>query len=674
MKLDDSVGSLPFVGPVYVNRLKKLNIETINDLLHHPPHRYLDFTQTSPISQVQAGKIVTIKGEVTMFKNIYTKAGKKFQLAQVSDKTGSIYVLWFNQPFLIRTLPKNSRLHLSGKVDWWDKKIALISPEFEKIVTGKKNVHTGGLIPVYPQTAGISSKWLRARVSFTLDQLGSELKEFLPHLVLKNLNLIEYGRAIKNIHFPINLEISEKSRLRLGFNELLMLQLKSGYRKLDWKKNKLPYKLSINKTEVNTFIDSLPFKLTDSQQRSVNEILGDLGNVHPMNRLLEGDVGSGKTVVGAIASFASFTNGHQTVFMAPTQILAQQHYETLNKIFKPFNVRVALITSGGVKSGPGKTDVFVGTHALIHKRLDFENVALVVIDEQQRFGVEQRAHLTKIVGKEKQAPHVLTMTATPIPRTVALTIYGDLDLSTLDELPAGRRRITTWVVPLKKRKSGYDWIEEQIKKDKVQAFVICPLIEESDNETMKQVRAASAEYDRLKKKYSSLNIDLLHGKFKVSEKDEIMERFKKGSTNILVSTPVVEVGIDVPNATIMVIEAAERFGLSQLHQLRGRVGRGDKKSYCLLFAHGRGGNIVNRLNALKKGLSGFELAELDLQLRGPGEIFGKRQSGFLELKIASWQDTELIKNTKNIAEEAIKNPTMYKALIEKLNIDKISPN
>ena len=393
-----------------------------------------------------------------------------------------------------------------------------------------------------------------------------------------------------------------------------------------------------------------------------------------MNRLLEGDVGSGKTVVAAIAAFTAFANGYQSVFMAPTQILAQQHFVTLNEIFKPFSVRVTLATSEGVKKGPGKTDIFVGTHALIHKRVSFDNVALVVIDEQHRFGVEQRAHLVDLTGKKKKAPHLLTMTATPIPRTVALTLYGDLDLSTLNELPKGRQKITTWIVPPQKRQGAYGWIDKEIEKESAQAFLICPLIEESEAETMKQVKAATVEYKNLKKLFVSRRVGLLHGKMKAKDKDIIMQHFKKSELDILVSTPVVEVGIDIPNATIMVIEAAERFGLSQLHQLRGRVGRGAKKSYCLLFAESHGQNVITRLNALTKGLSGFELAELDLKLRGPGEVFGTRQHGFLDLKIANWQDTELIKKAKELAQEAFAKPKKFSKLLTRIKSSKIDSN
>ena len=674
MKLESPINKLPLVGPVYIRRLTKLNISTIENLLHHVPHRYLDYTLISKIDKVQIGETVTIKGVVASIKNQYTKGSKKIQFAQVSDNSGVLDVIWFNQPFLIRTIKKGSKISLAGKLDWFGRKRVLVSPEYELIKDGVKTLHTGRLVPVYPTTAGVSTKWLRSRIAASIPLVTDTIQEYLPSFILKKHNLVDLATAISWVHFPDNLIDADKGRRRLSFNELLLLQLKTAYRKLDWRGNSVVHKLNIDKNELKGFFDYLPFELTTTQKRSVDEILTDLASVTPMNRLLEGDVGSGKTVVAATAAFISFANGYQSVFMAPTQILAKQHYNTLREIFDPFNVRVTLVTSAGVKGGPGKTDIFVGTHALIHKRVDFDNVVLVVIDEQQRFGVEQRAHLIKKSGKKRKAPHVLTMTATPIPRTVALTAYGDLDLSTIDELPKGRQKITTWLVPPSKREGAYNWIAKQIKDHRIQVFVICPLIEESEKETMKLVKAATAEYKKLKKIFSTYKLGLLHGKLKAKEKDEIMDKFEDGKIDILVSTPVVEVGIDVPNAAIMLIEASDRFGLSQLHQLRGRVGRGEKKSYCLLFTARRGRKIMSRLSALTRGMSGFELAELDLKLRGPGEVFGKLQHGFLELRIANWQDTELIKKAKKVAEDAIANPKKYSKLLAKIKSSKIVPN
>ncbi|MBI4157723.1 ATP-dependent DNA helicase RecG [Candidatus Woesebacteria bacterium] len=674
MDLSSSIEELSFVGPIYARKCEKLGIKTIEDLLLHAPHRYDDFSLVSPISRVELGKALTVKGKLESLKNQYTKSGRKIQIGEVSDSTGKITVIWFNQPFLTRALYPGTEISLSGKVDFFGNKRALISPEYEILSENKSALHTGRLVPVYPETSGLSSKWLRGRIKDALEKSRTNLKEYLPQKTLRRLNLEGLLQSIESMHFPKDLVSAQAARRRLAFNELIFLQLKSLYKKLTWQKNKISYKLAVDNSLVDRFIGSLPFRLTPSQERTVEEILYDLGRNYPMNRLLEGDVGSGKTVVAAIAAFVTFTSGFQTVFMAPTQILAQQHYETLTGLFEAFNLRVSLITSDIKKANLGRADIFVGTHALIHSRISFDQVGLVVIDEQHRFGVEQRAHLVKKSGKKISAPHVLTMTATPIPRTVALSFYGDLDLSTLDELPKGRQKITTWVVPPVKRVGAYEWIKKEVLKNKTQAFVICPLIEDSENETMRQVKAAKSEYLHLKKTFKSLRLGLIHGKLSAKEKNQVLADFRSGKIDVLVSTPVVEVGIDIPNATIMLIEAAERFGLAQLHQLRGRVGRGDKKSYCLLFSEVNSQKAMSRLNAMTQTVSGFELAELDLKLRGPGEIFGTAQSGFPELKIASWGDFDLIKSARQVAEYVIQHPTNYRRLISLLKDKQLVSN
>ncbi len=673
MELELSVSKLNFVGPIYARRLKRLDIHTVSDLLHHIPHRYQDFRIISDIERAQIGEIVTIKAKVLEIKNVYTKKRKILQKAIVADQTGEMQIIWFNQRYLVKNIEVGKIYSFAGKVDWFDKRKTLISPEYEKVVD-KVTLHTGRLVPIYPETYKLSSKWLRGRIFYSLSKFKPLLEEFLPKDILLKNNLMDFQTAIEKVHFPETLEEAQKGRKRLSLNELLFYQLRSLYRKSDWKKIKVNHKLFIDKKLIKIFIDSLPFELTKSQKKAIEEIFNDLKSEHPMNRLLEGDVGSGKTVVSAACSFASFVNGYQTVFMAPTQILANQHFNTLKNLLEKFKVRIELVTSSINKKDFGKTDIFVGTHALIHKKVSFDSVALVVIDEQHRFGVEQRSKLIKKSSEGRKAPHVLTMTATPIPRTVALTIYGDLDLSTLDELPKGRKPITTWLVPPQKREAAYKWIEEKIKNEKVQGFVICPLIEESEVETMKQVKAATKEFERLKIIFQTLKIGLLHGKQNADKKNEVLESFKKGDIDILVATPVVEVGIDVPNATLMIIEASERFGLAQLHQLRGRIGRGEKKSYCLLFTESKSEKVLKRLNALKENKSGFELAELDLKLRGPGEIFGTRQHGFPELKIASWQDTELIKKAREIAQEAINSRSKFQKLFQKLESQNITPN
>lgn len=664
MKLSSSVSELPLVGPYYQNKLSKLGINQISDLLNHVPHRYIDFSQSFPISKVKVGDILTVKGKVKSVKNQYTRSVRKIQFAEIEDKTGVISAIWFNQPYIINTLKEGDNVSLSGKIDWFGRKIAFISPEYEKNVTGKVGLHTGRLVPIYPETSGLSSKWLRGRIKEAIIQTSNEIEEILPDEVLKKYTLVELKDSYYYIHFPEDLNQAEEGRKRLAFNELLYLHIASLKRKLDWQKNDSTFDLKIDKKAIDDFINKLNFKLTNSQTKVIDEIFSDFSKKYPMNRLLEGDVGSGKTVVAAIGTFISFINGYQTVFMAPTQILAQQHYNTLKELFDPYKARISLLTSGQIKKDLGKEDIFVGTHSLINKNAFFDKVSLVVIDEQQKFGVDQREKLIKKAKNKKVSPHVLNLTATPIPRTVALTLYGDLDLSTLNELPPGRLPITTWLVPPTKREGAYKWIQKNIQEEKVQVYIVCPLIEESEKETMQTVKSAKSEFETLKKVFPNLSLDLIHGKLKSKEKEDIINRFKEGKIDILVSTPVVEVGIDVANATIMVIEAAERFGLSSLHQLRGRVGRGTKKSYCLLFTESKTEKVTTRLSAMQKNLNGFELAELDLRLRGPGEVFGTKQHGFPELKIASWQDIDLIKKTKEVAIEAINNPKKYQVLLK----------
>ncbi len=659
MNLDSPVTDLPKVGPILAIKFKKLGIHTINNLFYHIPSHYLDYSLITTINKVRVGDTVTIHAKIVSITNIFSKRGVRMQIGSVEDETGKLTVVWFNQPFLTRMLYPGKLVSLSGKVGFFNKKVCLTSPDYEILETEEtETIHTGKFVPVYPETAGLSSKWLRRTVINAYNSEAVDFGDFLPKAVLKKGGLIDLKSAIEKVHFPKSLEEVEIGKKRLGFNEMLFLQLKSQRKKIAWQKNKTPFKLNLNNSTVQQFISSIPFKLTDSQDKSVKEILSDLEKDIPMNRLLQGDVGSGKTVVAAIGAFAAFTNGYQTIIMAPTQILAEQHYKTLTKLLEPFKIRISLLTSDVKKIEIGSTDIFVGTHSLIHSKIDFKKVALVVIDEQHRFGVEQRTLLTKKSG----IPHVLTMTATPIPRTIALTTYGDLELSVLNELPNGRQKITTWAVPSAKRDGAYDWIKKQISENKSQAFIVCPLIDDSDKETMKDIKSVTTEFANLTKIFSNLKLGLLHGRMKSTEKNEILNSFRSGKIDILVSTPVVEVGIDIPNATIMVIEAAERFGLAQLHQLRGRVGRGDKKSYCLLFANVHSGNAFKRLKAMEKMHSGFELAELDLELRGPGEIFGTQQSGFAELKIASWSDYELIKETKALAEEILDNPKDYSRL------------
>ncbi len=675
--LNEPVSKVSLIGPQFSKRLEKLGIKTVRDLIYHFPFRYDDFSLTSDIGAAQPGERVTIRGQIIEIKNIYTRGGRKIQTATVSDASDKIEVTWFNQPYLVRTLPVGTWVSLSGKIDWFGRKRVLMAPEYEKVSGTSGTIHTGRLVPVYPETYGISSKWLRSRIARVLPQVLPEIEDFLPENIQRKNRLIELCDALQQIHFPENLEEDKTARKRLAFDEFFQVQLLALSRRKNWKSTKLAHKLSVNQEKILDFTNNLPFTLTNAQKRATCEILEDLSRKQPMNRLLEGDVGSGKTVVAALACFAAYTNGFQSAVMAPTQILAMQHYKTLSSILSPFGVKVGLRTGGSstLHFSPSTFHVVVGTHALLQKTIHFDKLAFVVIDEQQRFGVAQRA-LLATQKSDNVTPHVLTMTATPIPRTVALTMYGDLDLSILDEMPTGRIAIKTWVVPPQKREAAYDWLRKRVQNTDEQAFIVCPIIEESEKETMKSVRAATVEFDRLSKKiFPDLRLGLLHGRLKAVEKEEIMEKLKRGQIDILVATPVVEVGIDITNATIMMIETAEKFGLAQLHQLRGRVGRGDKQSYCLLFTDIRSSKVTTRLKAMERNLSGAQLAELDLRLRGPGEVYGTLQHGFPELKVGSFADTALIKQARDCAEEMIskldQQPGLKKLIEEK---EAIAPN
>lgn len=630
MELFNSISVLPFVGPTYEKKLEKLGILTISDLLHHIPHRYLDFSKITKIKDLKIGEVVTTIGTITSLRNQQTKSGRLMQIGQIEDETGKISIAWFSQPFLTRMLFPGTKIAVSGELSWFAGKPAFFSPQYEKIDEDHETVHTGKIVGVYPATAGLTSKWLKARIKYALDRI--KINEF----VNETKGLLEFGKAIKLAHFPNTLEDTVKAKERLAFNEFYNLLVEARERKKNIQKKK-SVKLTVDQKVVNDFVNKLPFKLTDSQIKVTNEILNDLGKDEPLNRLLQGDVGSGKTVVATIASFISFINGYQTILLAPTQILANQHYETYKTLFSNLQIRIALITGSTIKKDLGQTDIFIGTHSLLNRINEFNNIGLLIIDEQHKFGVKQIEFL------KKKNPNKLTMTATPIPRTIAQTLFSDMDLSILDELPKNRQKIKTWLVPNEKRDKAYDWISSQVLSHKSQVFIICPLVEDSEAETLKDVKSVTSEYLKLKTIFNKFKLGLLHGKMKEAEKNKVLTDFKNGDIDILVSTPVVEVGIDVPNATIMLIEGADRFGLAGLHQLRGRIGRGTKESYCLLFTENDSERVTERLSALTKTSSGFELAELDLQLRGAGDVLGTKQSGFGNLKIADWSDTKLIK-------------------------------
>ncbi|BCX14912.1 MAG: ATP-dependent DNA helicase RecG [Patescibacteria group bacterium] len=660
MDLNDPVTKLPLVGHHYSSLLEKANISTVYDLLFYIPYRYLDFSKETEIAKAKIGDIVTICGKVVEIKNTYTKRGLTIQTAKVIDKTGAINIIWFNQPYLVNNIKKNEIYSFAGKITLFKNKKTIVSPEYEK--KEKSGIHTGRLVPLYSSIKGITSKWLRSRINQALEIYKDKIEEKLPTSTLRKLGYPKINDAFWYIHHPQNEEEIKKGRERLAFEEFLKLQITSLIKKINWQKNNTAPILKNNQETIKSFLKLIPFELTRSQERSVKEIATDLNNKIPMNRLLEGDVGSGKTIVAAFACFLAVKNKKKSVLMAPTEILAKQHYNTFKKIFEKEKIGIGLATASE-KKNLENSDIIIGTHALIYKSVNFDKIGLIVIDEQHKFGVKQRASLVEKVKKGEYQPHILTMTATPIPRTIALTAYGNLDLSLLEEMPKGKRNVVTWIVPEEKRIPAYLWIKEKIEKEREQVFVVCPLIEESEKESMKQIKAAESEYIKLKEIFKNQKIGLLHGKLKTKEKDEIIQKYKNGEISILVSTPVVEVGIDVPNANIMIIEAADRFGLAQLHQLRGRVGRGEKKGYCLLFSESQSKKAYKRLEALRKESSGFKLAEIDLSLRGPGEVWGTKQHGFPELKVAKWSDTEIIKKARETAEEILSNKNKYKKII-----------
>lgn len=688
MDLKAPVLSLGRIYKAYSKRLEKLGIKNLEDFLYHIPARYENFSIISKIKDAQIGETLTVQGIVIDIKNEYTRR-IKLQKAKIEDETGIIDVIWFNQPYLIRTIKKGDRISISGKITGQTIRKKMESPDSEIIKSfDDETIHTGRLVPIYSETKGVSSKWLRRQVYKILKESKQNLYEYIPYSIIKKHDLMAYSLAIEQIHFPKSYEFAQKARQRLSFDEFFLLQLKSAFLRKAWENNLKGVSILTKPYEkkINEFYKNLPFELTNAQKKAVVDIFFDLEKDKPMNRLLEGDVGSGKTIVAGVSMYLSYLNGYQSLLMAPTEILAEQHHKTISNLLEPFGIKVDLVTGskklkwkvGGEKidkdvgnekkdshithlTSNQKFDVLIGTHALLSSKIKLDKLGLVVIDEQQRFGVEQRA-LAREKGKN---PHLLSMTATPIPRTIALTLYGDLDLSYLDEMPIGRKRVKTWLVPKEKRIKAYEWIEGEIRKNKSQAFIICPFIEESEN--MQTVKAAVKEFETLKKEiFPNLKLGLLHGKLKSKEKDKVLTDFKNNKFNILIATPVVEVGIDIPNAAIIVVEGSERFGLAQLHQLRGRVGRGNKQSYCLLFADSNSEKTMKRLKGMETIFKGAELAELDLKLRGPGEMYGTSQHGLNTLKFASFSDFELIQKTKLEAEIVFLEIEKYPKLMKKL--------
>jgi len=657
MNLNSSVSDIPSIGPSYQQKLERLGIKTVEDLLQHTPSRFLDFRKHKSIASSSVGEIVTIRGEVVSKTNFYSRSGKKVQIIDLKDQTGKISLVFFNQTFLLSVFQEGQIVFASGEISWFSRKKAIFAPVYE---LSENAIHTRKLVPIYPETKGVTSRWLRGKINYVLPIVKNEIKEFLEKEELQELDVPEFSWSLENAHTPDSYKSFNQSLRRLSMNELLFLELIMTDKRIKWKAKKTKYKLGLSKSDREKFVGLLPFTLTDAQMRSIREIDSDLRSEHPMNRLLQGDVGSGKTVVSAFAIYSSFVNGHNSVLMAPTQIVARQHFDTLNHLFHSIKMKIGLVTSTNKLNNTKEFDLLVGTHSLFYKKDLPKNTSVVIIDEQHKFGVDQRNKLVNMLTKEKSAPNFLTMTATPIPRTIALSMFGNLDLSYLDELPKDRKPVTTWVVPEEKRISSYKWLDKKIQEERVQVFVVCPLINESDNS---QSKAAVAEFERLQKIFKSRKLGLLHGKLKPQEKEQVLKNFRDRKIDVLVTTPVVEVGVDIPNASIMIIETADRFGLAQLHQLRGRVGRGVKKSFCLLYSDSNSETALKRLSVMESIKSGFELAEQDLKIRGPGDFFGTMQHGHLRLKFADISNQGQINLAKKIVGDIKDNEIRFKKLV-----------
>ena len=663
MNLSTSIEQIRGVGPKTAEQLRAAGLSSVAQMIMFLPRRHEDFTGVARIADLQPGK-VTIKARCEKISTRAVRRGLRLTTAVLSDESGKLNAVWFNQPYRTQQLGgSNDEFYFSGEFEYNYGRYQLTNPSAE--LARDLPVQAERLLPVYRSIHGLKSQVVR-KVLETLRPLMNILPETLPPSVVAAEKLVSRADAVGSMHFPETTEQVSRARERLAFEELFELLLASQLNKLE--NSKLEgWHIPFQQPVVKQFVEQLPFALTGAQRRAAWDILQDFERAIPMNRLLQGDVGSGKTVVAGLAARQAADAGFQTALMAPTEILANQHAETLQALLAPFGVRVGLLI-GSVKGraratlyeqiANGEVDVVVGTHALIQDKVSFKRLGFVVIDEQHRFGVDQRQ---KLLAKSEHLPHLLAMTATPIPRSLALTVYGELDVSVLNELPANRLPIKTKLVSPVSAKTIYGHVDQEIAAGR-QVYVVCSLINDNpDNE----VKSVQAEYKRLKNSvFGHRSIGLLHGKMKPTEKDGVMQDFKSGKYDILVSTTVVEVGVDVPNATVMIIENADRFGLSQLHQLRGRVGRSVHQSYCYLMLSTTN-KPSNRLEEIEKSTDGFYLAEVDMELRGPGEIYGKAQHGVLNLQIATLADTKLIARAQQAAKSFIESGhdlTQYKEL------------
>jgi ATP-dependent DNA helicase RecG len=670
--LQTPLSQISFIEKNYLKKLEKLGLSTVRDFLYFFPVRYDDFSLAKKISDLKLNETATIEGKIKSIQNIRTwKKRMTITEAFTEDSSGSMRLVWFNQSFLLSNVKIGGTYRFSGRLISDGKGLHLSNPAYE--AASRTPTNTGRLVPVYSETYGVTSKWLRWKMSQLLKNHLKNIPEIVPNAILKRQKLFGAKEAIQELHFPSNIENIKLAQKKVAFEEMFLIQLNALRARRDWEESK-SIQVEFDETLIKKFVATLPFKLTDAQKKSSFQIIKDLEKKYPMNRLLEGDVGSGKTVVAAIAALEAMMAGYQTAILAPTEVLARQHFITFGKVLKGFSQKIGLLTNsesrtfwkkntkknflGKIKRGDIK--ILIGTHALIQKSVEFKNLALVIIDEQHRFGVNQRAYLQKQAsnihsglpapkgrglasGGKNTIPHLLSMTATPIPRTLALAFFGNLDISLLDEVPKGRKKIITKIITPSHREEVYSFIRNEIKSGR-QVFFIFPLIEESEKISGK---AATEEHKNLSENiFPDLKIGLLHGRMKSKEKEAVMDEFKNKKLDILVSTSVIEVGVDVPNATIMVIEGAERFGLAQLHQFRGRVGRSDHQSYCFLFTDSSSENTSQRLKALIESEDGFKLAEKDLEIRGPGQFLGTAQSGRPDSAMQYLSDVKLIQQAR----------------------------
>ena len=628
----DTLSSIPRLGPKTIEKLNRLNIFSSLDLLYHFPSRYIDFSHVSAISNLEVNTNATITGKLLKFNNVFTRSHKNIQTATVVDATGQLNLIWFNQPYLSKNFSVGQNYSFAGTVSLYQNKKTIIGA-----ISGQAN--TGKIIAVYPQTSGLSSGWFRTFFSTQLQSLLQDVNDPLP----PQANLIDLKTALQEIHQPTNLKKLELATTRLGLDEILSLQCQSLINKQSWA-SKTPHQIFTDSIEIDQFITTLPFKLTPAQIKAWGEIKQDLLSTTPSNRLLQGDVGSGKTVIAILACLLAHTNKSTSLLVAPTEILARQHLATFKKLLK---IPIKFLSGNQKMVKCPNGSIVIATHAAFYqKELFTAKVGMLIVDEQHKFGVEQRTFLIDSL----HPPHCLTMTATPIPRTVSLTIMGNLDLSVLDSLPSHRLPIRTFLVPENKYTNCYQWLETHINTTQQQAFIVCPFIEPS--ETLTSVKSARELFEHLQADvFPNLKLALIHGKIKPSDRDNILDQFKKNKINILVTTPIIEVGIDFPNATTMIIQSADRYGLAQLHQLRGRVGRGVDQSYCYLFTESENDKAIDRLKMLCTTTDGQKIAEYDLKSRGPGEMFSLIQHGFPSLKIANLSDYTLI----NLGQQIIKN-------------------